>query len=79
MSLDSWVIFTFTALEIIILEISIEILREVGIRLPKPIGPAMGIVGDLVNGDAAVNAGLKTRVICSTSPVSKAGCPQNAH
>ncbi len=47
-----------SVIEVLILEISIEILREAGIRLPKPIGPAMGIVGGLVIGDAAVNAGI---------------------
>ncbi|MBT2289391.1 spore germination protein [Paenibacillus albidus] len=45
-------------IEVMILEISIEILREAGIRLPKPIGPAMGIVGGLIIGDAAVQAGI---------------------
>lgn len=45
-------------IEVLILEISIEILREAGIRLPKPIGPAMGIVGGLIIGDAAVQAGI---------------------
>lgn len=45
-------------LEVLILEIAIEILRESGIRLPKPIGPAMGIVGGLVVGEAAVQAGI---------------------
>ncbi|ACT02833.1 spore germination protein [Paenibacillus sp. JDR-2] len=45
-------------IEVMILEIAIEILREAGIRLPKPIGPAMGIVGGLVIGEAAVQAGI---------------------
>ncbi|ACX68332.1 MULTISPECIES: spore germination protein [Bacillales] len=45
-------------IEALIMEIAIEILREAGIRLPKPIGPAMGIVGGLIIGDAAVNAGI---------------------
>ncbi len=45
-------------IEVLILEFAIEILREAGIRLPKPIGPAMGIVGGLIIGDAAVQAGL---------------------
>lgn len=45
-------------IEVLILEVSIEILREAGIRLPKPIGPAMGIVGGLIIGDAAVRAGI---------------------
>ena len=33
-------------------------LREAGLRLPKPIGPAMGIVGGLIIGQAAVEAGI---------------------
>jgi spore germination protein len=45
-------------IEVLILEVSIEILREAGIRLPKPVGQAMGIVGGLIIGDAAVNAGI---------------------
>ncbi|SEL23028.1 spore germination protein [Paenibacillus sp. cl141a] len=45
-------------IEALIMEIAIEILREAGIRLPKPIGPAMGIVGGLIIGDAAVKAGI---------------------
>ncbi|MGF9700398.1 spore germination protein [Paenibacillus sp. MABNR03] len=45
-------------IEALIMETAIEILREAGIRLPKPIGPAMGIVGGLIIGDAAVQAGI---------------------
>ncbi|WP_281253640.1 spore germination protein [Sporomusa silvacetica] len=35
-----------------------EILREAGIRMPKMIGPAVSIVGALVLGQSAVEAGL---------------------
>ena len=35
-----------------------EILREAGIRLPRPIGHAIGVVGGLVIGDITVTAGL---------------------
>lgn len=35
-----------------------EILREAGIRLPRPIGQALSIVGALVVGESAVSAGL---------------------
>jgi len=35
-----------------------EILREAGIRLPRPVGNAVSIVGALVIGEAAVTAGL---------------------
>ncbi len=35
-----------------------ELLREAGIRLPRPIGHAIGVVGGLVIGDITVSAGL---------------------
>lgn len=35
-----------------------DILREAGLRLPKPIGSAVSIVGALVLGESAVSAGL---------------------
>lgn len=50
-------------IEALIMEISIEILREAGLRLPKPIGPAMGIVGGLIIGEAAVNAGIVSPIM----------------
>lgn len=37
-----------------------EILREVGVRMPRTVGDAVGIVGSLIIGDAAVKAGLIT-------------------
>lgn len=45
-------------LEAILMEGIAEILREASIRLPKQIGPAIGIVGTIVIGQAAVAAGL---------------------
>ena len=47
-----------TAVEALILLLAFEILREAGLRLPRPIGQAVSIVGALVMGDAAVSAGL---------------------
>ncbi|MCP3740676.1 spore germination protein [Rossellomorea sp. BNER] len=44
--------------EAIIMEIAFEILREAGIRMPKAIGSAVSIVGALVIGQAAVQAGI---------------------
>lgn len=46
------------AIEVAIMEITFEILREAGIRLPKTVGAAISIVGGLVLGQAAVDAGL---------------------
>ncbi|NLC12093.1 MAG: spore germination protein [Firmicutes bacterium] len=44
--------------EAILMELTFEILREAGVRLPKAIGPAISIVGALVLGDAAIRAGI---------------------
>ena len=44
--------------EILIMEISFEIIREAGLRIPSPIGPTIGIIGALILGDAAVSANL---------------------
>jgi len=45
-------------IEAFIMEISFEILREAGVRLPRPVGSAVSIVGALVVGQAAVDAGI---------------------
>jgi len=45
-------------LEAFIMEITIEFLREAGSRLSGPIGTTIGIVGGLVIGQAAVEAGI---------------------
>lgn len=47
-----------TVVEVLGLGLVFEILREAGIRLPKPIGQAVSIVGVLVIGQAAVSAGV---------------------
>lgn len=47
-----------TFIVVLTMGIVFEILREAGIRLPRPAGQAISIVGALVIGDAAVNAGL---------------------
>lgn len=45
-------------IEAILMEASFEGLREAGIRLPRPVGQAVSIVGALVIGQAAVQAGI---------------------
>jgi spore germination protein len=47
-----------TLLEILLMESLYEMLREAGIRLPKAVGSALGIVGGLIIGQATVEAGL---------------------
>ncbi|MDN5362831.1 MAG: spore germination protein [Moorella sp. (in: firmicutes)] len=44
--------------EALLIELTFELLREAGVRLPRPVGQALSIVGALVIGQAAVNAGL---------------------
>ncbi|PGS83532.1 spore germination protein [Bacillus cereus] len=45
-------------LEALIMELTLELIREAGIRLPTTIGQTIGIVGGLVIGDAIVKAGF---------------------
>ncbi|MCM3728194.1 spore germination protein [Neobacillus cucumis] len=47
-----------TAVEAFLMELTFESLREAGVRLPKPVGSAVSIVGALVIGQAAVSAGI---------------------
>ncbi|KKM10933.1 hypothetical protein SY88_11020 [Clostridiales bacterium PH28_bin88] len=44
--------------EALLMEISFEMFREAGARLPGPIGQTVGIVGGLIVGEAAVTANL---------------------
>ena len=45
-------------LEVFIMELIFEMLREAGLRLPGMIGPAISIVGALILGEAAIMAGI---------------------
>jgi len=45
-------------IEVLVIEISMEVLREATIRLPQQVGGALSIVGVLVIGQAAVAAGF---------------------
>ena len=42
--------------EALLMEAMVELLREAGTRMPKPLGQALGIVGGLVIGDIAIKA-----------------------
>lgn len=50
-------------LEIILMELAFETLREAGIRLPSAIGSTLGIVGGIIIGQAAVEAGLVSPIV----------------
>lgn len=49
--------------EALMMEFTLEALREAGLRLPKPVGQAISIVGALVIGEASVKAGLVSPVM----------------
>lgn len=50
-------------IEAMLMELTIELIREAGIRLPTSIGPVIGIVGGLIIGQAAVEANLVSNVM----------------
>ncbi|MGN0314898.1 MAG: spore germination protein [Fusicatenibacter sp.] len=45
-------------IEILLMELAFELIREAGVRMPGPLGGTIGIVGGLIIGDAAVSANL---------------------
>lgn len=49
--------------ELLLMEISFELIREAGLRVPSPIGPTIGIVGALILGEAAVNANIVSPIL----------------
>ncbi|HYK74740.1 MAG TPA: spore germination protein, partial [Pseudoneobacillus sp.] len=50
-------------IEVLIMELTFEILREAGVRMPRAVGQTVSIVGALVIGQAAVEAGLVSNVL----------------
>ncbi len=49
--------------EALIMEVTLEFLREAGARLPTKVGQTIGIVGGIVIGQAAVQAGITSNVL----------------
>ncbi|WP_088052066.1 spore germination protein [Virgibacillus dakarensis] len=61
------------AMEVIMMILMFEVVREAGVRLPKQLGSALSIVGALILGDVSVSAGLvgaPTIVIVSISYIA---------
>jgi Bacillus/Clostridium GerA spore germination protein len=50
-------------MEALLLEFFLELLREAGARLPTKVGQTMGIVGGIVIGTAAVEAGFTSNIL----------------
>ena len=49
--------------ELLVMELSFELIREAGLRVPSPVGPTIGIVGALILGEAAVNANIVSPIL----------------
>ncbi|MET1247308.1 spore germination protein [Sporolactobacillus sp. STCC-11] len=50
-------------IEVLLLEVMIELLREAGARLPTKVGQTIGIVGGIVIGTASVQAGVTSNIL----------------
>lgn len=50
-------------IEVLIMELSFELLREAGVRLPGAMGNTIGIVGGLIIGQAAVEANIVSPIV----------------
>lgn len=65
--------------EAFLMEFFFELLREAGIRLPRPVGSAVSIVGALVIGEAAIAAGIASPsmvIIVSLTGIASFAIPQ---
>jgi hypothetical protein len=66
-------------IEAVIMEFMFEGLREAGIRLPKAVGSAVSIVGALVIGQAAVQAGIVSApmvIVVATTGIASFAIPR---
>ncbi|MCL7748314.1 spore germination protein [Halalkalibacter alkaliphilus] len=66
-------------LEAFIMVFFFELMREAGVRMPKPIGQAVSIVGALIIGEAAIQAGIASPimvVVVALTGISSFAIPQ---
>jgi spore germination protein len=53
----------YPVLEALLMELTLEMMREASLRLPSPIGQTIGIVGGIIIGQAAVEAGIVSNIM----------------
>lgn len=51
-----------TLIEVVVMMLAFQLVKEAGLRMPHPIGGAMSIVAGLILGEAAVSAGIASRI-----------------
>ncbi len=52
-----------SVVEVLLMELAFELIREAGVRIPGVIGPTLGIVGAIILGQAAVAANLVNPIV----------------
>ncbi|MCQ6560793.1 spore germination protein [Paenibacillus mendelii] len=57
-------------LELFLMMLMFELFREAGVRLPRPVGQTVTVVGGLIVGDAAIRAGLTSPTMLVVSAVT---------
>ncbi|ARU60454.1 spore germination protein [Tumebacillus avium] len=57
-------------IEVMIMEVAFELLREAGVRIPSTIGPTIGIVGALILGQAAVDANIVSPILVIVTAIT---------
>jgi len=62
-----------SVIEILVMELSFELIREAGIRVPGAIGSTIGIVGGLILGQAAVTANLVSPIMIIVVAITALG------
>ncbi|WP_314591047.1 spore germination protein [Paenibacillus terrigena] len=66
--------------EALIMQLTLEVLREAGVRLPSRVGQTIGIVGGLVIGESVVRAGLISYpmvIVVALTAISSFVAPSN--
>ncbi len=62
-----------TIVEVLLMELSFELIREAGIRIPGIIGNTLGIIGALILGQAAVQANIVSPILIIVVAVTGLG------
>ncbi|MBO8128771.1 MAG: spore germination protein [Peptococcaceae bacterium] len=62
-----------TIIEVLLMEVSFELIREAGIRMPGVVGTTLGIIGALILGQAAVAANIVSPILIVIVAVTAIG------
>lgn len=57
-------------MEMFLMLVMFELFREAGVRLPRPVGQTVSVVGGLIIGDAAIRAGITSPTMLVVAAVS---------